>query len=247
MKILLVEDDADLLDVTAYSLRRERFDVVEASDGFEALRLWKTERPDVVILDIGLPRHDGFWVLQRIREQATTPVVMLSGRTGEKDLVRAYGLGADDYVVKPFIAKQLALRIRAIARRARAEAPTDTPQAIPVGGPRIEPEAREVVWNGEYIRLTPTEFRLFHILAMNLDHVVSTSRLLNYVWADGDGDQRSLRAHMSHLRWKLKLETRTGATIAVQPGVGYRLCSAPDAAKMLGLSGTVAKVRGPAP
>src|SRR5213592_1025326 len=114
MKILLVEDDPDLLDVTAYSLRRERFAVIEATDGAQALHRWKVDRPDLIVLDLGLPRHDGFEVLQRVREKDLTPVVVLSGRTADPDIFRAFNLGADDYVSKPFGAKQLALRIRAI-------------------------------------------------------------------------------------------------------------------------------------
>src|SRR5204862_6238871 len=93
LKILLVDDDADLLDVTAYSLRRERFAVIEASDGAQALHRWKVDRPDLVVLDLGLPRHDGFEVLQRIREKDATPILVLSGRSEEQDIIRAFAIG----------------------------------------------------------------------------------------------------------------------------------------------------------
>jgi len=137
MKILIVEDDPDLLDVTAYSLRRERFAVIEATDGVQALHRWKVDRPDLIVLDLGLPRHDGFEVLERVREKDLTPVLVLSGRGSEQDIVRAFGLGADDYVSKPFAAKQLALRIRAILRRASVEPLEQSEPTLEIGDLRI--------------------------------------------------------------------------------------------------------------
>ncbi|HTD64840.1 MAG TPA: response regulator transcription factor [Verrucomicrobiae bacterium] len=222
MKILLVEDDLDLLDVTAYSLRRERFAVIEAADGVQALHRWKVDRPDLIVLDLGLPRHDGFEVLQRIREKDSTPIVVLSGRGNEDDISRAFTIGADDFVAKPFAAKHLALRIRAILRRSSAEPAVESEPTLVLGDIRIDPEIQEVRWADADIRLTPTEFRIFHILAMHVGRIVTTSRLLAYVWGYEGGDPNALRTHISHLRTKLDLKTRDAAVVGVT-GVGYRL------------------------
>ncbi|HEY8785696.1 MAG TPA: response regulator transcription factor [Candidatus Limnocylindria bacterium] len=221
MKILLVEDDLDLLDVTAYSLRRERFAVIEATDGAQALHRWKVDRPDLMVLDLGLPRHDGFEVLQRVREKDTTPIVVLSGRGNEQDIFRAFTLGADDFVAKPFAAKHLALRIRAILRRSSAEPLEQSEPTLVLGDILVDPEVQEVRWADSYIRLTPTEFRIFHILAMHVGRIVTTSRLLAYVWGYEGGDPNALRTHISHLRTKLDLRAH-GAAISGVPGVGYR-------------------------
>ena len=221
MKILLVEDDLDLLDLTAYSLRRERFAVIEATDGAQALHRWKVDRPDLIALDLGLPRHDGFEVLQRVREKDLTPVVVLSGKTADQDIFRAFNLGADDYVSKPFSAKQLALRIRAILRRVAAEPLEQAEPNFNVGDLHIDPEVQEITWAGRYVRLTPTEFRIFHILAMHAGRTVTTSRLLAYVWGYEGGDPNTLRTHISHLRTKVQLGSH-GAAITGVPGVGYR-------------------------
>ena len=221
MKILIVEDDPDLLDVTAYSLRRERFAVIEATDGVQALHRWKVDRPDLIVLDLGLPRHDGFEVLERVREKDLTPVLVLSGRGSEQDIVRAFGLGADDYVSKPFAAKQLALRIRAILRRASVEPLEQSEPTLEIGDLRIDPEIQEVTWAGRYIRLTPIEFRIFNLLAMHAGRIVTTSRLLAYVWGYEGGDQNALRTHLSHVRTKLQLRI-FGGSITGTPGVGYR-------------------------
>src|SRR2546428_351588 len=118
-KILLVEDDADILDLTAYVLRRERYIVIEARDGAQALRRWKTDRPDIIVLDLGLPSLDGFEVLRQIREEEEeTPILVLTGRRDAKDLLRCFNLGTDDFLPKPFEFRELSVRIRAILRRA---------------------------------------------------------------------------------------------------------------------------------
>ena len=229
MKILVVEDDSDLLDVTAYSLRRERFAVIEASDGAQALHRWRFERPDLSVLDLGLPRHDGFEVLQRVREKDSTPIVVLSGRGSEQDVARAFGLGADDFVAKPFATKQLALRIRAILRRSSAEPIEQSEPMLDINDLHIDPEIQDVTWGGRYVRLTPTEFRIFHLLALHVGKIVTTSRLLAYVWGYDGGDQNALRTHISHLRTKLQFSSH-GAAIRVIPCVGYRFDFAAEGA-----------------
>jgi len=223
MRVLLVEDDLDLLNSTAYALRRERFEVIEARDGVQALHRWKVERPDLIVLDIGLPRQDGFHLLQRVRETSATPVIVVTGRTDEQNIVRAFNLGADDLVAKPIVAKLLALKIRALLRRAAPVAVEASAPPVVLGDLRIDPELQEVNWGGRYLRLTPTEFRTFHLLAANAGRTVTTSRLLAYVWGDQAGDLNALRTHISHIRAKLNLrDARIGAAIVGVLGVGYR-------------------------
>lgn len=229
MKILIVDDDPDLLDLTAYSLRRERFAVIEASDGTQALHRWKIDRPDLVVLDLGLPHHDGFEVLQRIREKDATPILVLSGRSEEQDIVRAFTIGADDYVLKPFTARQLAMRIRAILRRTGIEPLEQASPMLEIADLVIDSEIREVTWGGKRVRLTPIEFRIFHLLAMHLDRVVTSSRAFAYVWGYDGGDPNTLRTHISHLRTKLDLASHPGSAIIGVPGVGYRFRMSADA------------------
>jgi DNA-binding response OmpR family regulator len=228
VKILLVEDDADLRDVTAYSLRRERFAVIEACDGAQALHRWKIDRPDLIVLDLGLPRHDGFDVLQKVREKDSTPILVLSGKLDEQSILRAFAMGADDYVSKPFAAKQLAMRVRAILRRTGIEPLDQSQPTLDIGDLHIDPEVREITWGASYVRLTPIEFRIFHLLAMHLDRVVTSSRLFAYVWGYEGGDPSALRTHVSHLRTKVRVDEHPGAAIVGVPGVGYRFRMSSD-------------------
>ena len=221
IKILLVEDDPDILDLTAYVLRRERFVVIEANDGPQALRRWKTDRPDLVIMDIGLPGLDGFEVLRRIREEEQTPVLVITGRKDAHDILRAFNLGTDDFVPKPFEYRELIARVRAILRRAQvaqAEAPEPT---VEIDGLTLDPVAYEVTWRNECVRLTPTEFRILYLLVTNAGHVVPASRLYTYVWGSDGADANALRSHISHLRRKLEIGGASPGTISSIPAVGY--------------------------
>ena len=221
IKILLVEDDPDILDLTAYVLRRERFVVIEATDGAQALRRWKTDRPDLVIMDLGLPAMDGFEVLRRIREEDQTPILVITGRKDAHDILRCFNLGTDDFVAKPFEHRELIARARAILRRAQvaqAEAPEPPVQ---IDGLTLDPVANEVNWRNESVRLTPTEFRILYLLVTNAGHVVPASRLYTYVWGSEGADANALRSHMSHLRRKLEIGGSTPGTISSIPAVGY--------------------------
>ncbi len=121
MKALIVEDDVDLLDLMTYALRREGYEVVAAVDGKQALARWEAERPDLVLLDASLPGLNGFEVCRRIRQEGQTPIIMLTARNQEEDVVRGFNLGADDYVTKPFSVKQLGVRMKAVLRRSQAD------------------------------------------------------------------------------------------------------------------------------
>jgi DNA-binding response OmpR family regulator len=221
IKILLVEDEPDMLDLTAYVLRRERFVVAEAADGAAALRRWKADRPDIVVLDLGLPSVDGFEVLRKIREESETPVLILTARPKGPDLARAFNLGTDDFLAKPFEFRELIARIRAILRRAKTGQQEVREPKVDANGLLLDPEAYEVTWRSQFCRLTPTEFRILYLLVTNAGHVVSANRLYTYVWGADGGDANALRSHISHLRHKLEVGGQTPGTITSVPAVGY--------------------------
>ena len=221
IKILLVEDDPDMLDLTAYVLRRERFVVVEAADGQQALRRWKVDRPDVVVMDLGLPGVDGFDVLRQIRAESETPILIVTARKDVHDILRAFNLGTDAFIPKPFEFRVLIAHIRAILRRAKHTEEEVREPRVDVNGLTLDPETYEVTWQQHYCRLTPTEFRILYLLATNSGHVVSANRLYTYVWGSDGGDANALRSHMSHLRQKLDLDGASPGTISAVPAVGY--------------------------
>jgi DNA-binding response OmpR family regulator len=222
MKILLVDDDADLLDVLTYALRREGFNVITASDGNHALRRWEADQPDLVVLDVGLPRRNGFEVCRAIRQNSSTPVILLTGLTSEEHVLSGFRLGADDYVTKPFSAKQLAMRIRAVARRALNKSEQPSERELRVGELMLDVESHEVTWRDQTVRLTPIEFRLMYMLASNHGRVVSGSRLVEYIWGYDAMDVSPLRTHVCHIRKKLQFERGGPIDIRAVPGVGYR-------------------------
>lgn len=221
MKILLVDDDTDLLDVTAYALRREGFNVIVATDGTQALRRWQSDEPDLVLLDVGMPRMSGLEVCRKIRQVSPTPVIMLTAAGDEEHVVQGFRHGADDYVTKPFSPKQLALRIRAVMRRSSGQPVTETERVLQVGEFTLDLEAHQVTKSGEVIQLTPLEFRIFHMLAINEGRVVTFARLVEYGWGYDGGEPAMLKTHISHLRKKLKLEPGHPGYIQVLHGVGY--------------------------
>ena len=135
MKVLIVEDDADLVDVTTYALRREGYTVVSARDGERAIERWEAENPDIILLDGTLPKLDGFEVCRRIRREAQTPIIMLTARNQEEDVVRGFNLGADDYVTKPFSVKQLGVRMKAGRRRSQPDPYRQAGRRPPAGHP----------------------------------------------------------------------------------------------------------------
>lgn len=231
MKILLVDDDRDLLDVTSYALRREGFNVIVATDGIEALRRWKNDLPDLVVLDVGLPRLNGFEVCRKIREANETPVILLTGLSDENSVIHGFKVGADDYVTKPFSARQLAMRIRAVLRRGAPGAAAERLEEIRVGDLMLDVEAHEVHRGALTVRLTPIEFRLLYLLAVNAGRVVSRNRLVEYAWGYDEGDASLLKTHMTHIRKKLRLPKQGAGAITAVHGVGYRLNRETSSAK----------------
>ena len=223
MKVLVVDDDVDLLDLITYALRREGYTVLAAVDGAQALHRWESENPDIILLDVSLPKVNGFEVCRRIREDSETPIILLTARDEEEDIVRGLQLGADDYITKPFSAKQLSARMKAVLRRCRSDSYHQVASELRVGDMVLDLQSHETIKAGQPIQLTPLEFRLTFMLAMNPNRVIPYSRLVEYAWGYESGDANLLKTHICHIREKLDmpLESKTG--IKAVPGVGYRL------------------------
>jgi DNA-binding response OmpR family regulator len=230
MKALIVDDDRVLADVLAFTLRREGFQVIQAFDGESALERWAEDRPDLVVLDVNLPRLDGFAVCQRIRERSDTPILLLTVRGEEDDIVTGLELGADDYITKPFSPRQLVARAQAVLRRAgRATAPA----VRRVGPLALDPGWRELrADRGETVSLTPLESRLLDYLMLNAGHVLTADAIIDHVWGSEGGDRDMLRQLVRRLRGKLaqaygtkdrELDPARHACIETVPGLGYGL------------------------
>lgn len=221
LKVLLVESDLDQLDITAHMLRRERFAVIEASQGSHALSRFRADRPDLVIVNLSLPSPGALELLREIRSEGQTPVLVVTEEPNREVTFRCFELGADDLITKPYVFRELTLRMRAILRRAPVARPDDTEPRLQVGDLRLDPEVHEVERGSHVVRLTPTEFRIFYALVKNAEHVVPASRLFTYVWGGGGGAPSSLRSHICHLRKKLGLDGGAAGSIASVPAVGY--------------------------
>jgi DNA-binding response OmpR family regulator len=222
VKVLLADDDLDILDVTAYALGREGFVVSLATDGSQALQAWEEAAPDVIVLDARMPKLNGFDVLRTIRERDETPIVMLTARSDEDDIIRGLMLGADDYLTKPFSPRQLAARLHAATRRARVSARQPASE-IEAGGMRLDVESHQVQRDDRVVMTTPREFQILHTLMLNAGRIVPTSRLIERVWGFDGGDAHMLKTHISNLRKKLGLVSGEPGFIRGVPSVDYIL------------------------
>ncbi len=232
MKILIVDDDPDLLEAVGLGLQLQwqGVEIVTATDGERALDVFFDELPDVVLLDVGLPRLDGFEVLRRIREVSDTPVLMLTARGEELDKVRGLEIGADDYVTKPFSPLELLARIKAILRRSELPPPVRATPSFAVGDLAINFDSHEVLKGGERVPLTATEYRLLFQLVRNAGHVVPREALLARVWGDEYRDQLDyLKVYVSRLRGKLEDDPDRPRYILTERGLGYRFARTPAA------------------
>lgn len=221
MKILVVDDDLELSNLISFALRQAGYLAVQAADGAQALHVWEREQPDLVILDVNMPKLGGFEVLQRIRAQSATPVMLLTVRASEEDQVQGLDLGADDYLAKPFSPRTLLARVRALLRRAgleRAAPPT-------TGDMQIDTEQQIVhVGDGAPVRLTNLEFRLLQYLLANAEHTVPFDRLTNHVWGYRSvGDRQLLKQLVHRLRQKIEGNPAEPRYIVTVPNVGYML------------------------
>jgi DNA-binding response OmpR family regulator len=226
-KILVVDDDTDVVDITTYALRRKGYTVVAAFDGQQALQRWKSEEPDLVLLDVTMPKGNGFDICKTIRDHSTTPVIMLTARDSEDDVVRGFQLGADDYLSKPYSPRQLLARIEAVLRRSRGQLQsTLAEEDVPVGLMSLNLQTHDLVDEASDQRqhLTPLEFRILSALAPNRGRVVSTESLVEKCWGDrGGGDPSMLKSHVCHLRRKIGVGPGQPGYIKGIPGLGYTL------------------------
>lgn len=220
MKVLVADDDADLRDLIAFTLGQAGYLVIKAGDGPTALKRFEEEGPDLIVLDINMPGLSGFQVCEAIRRRSRVPVMMLTVRGEEEDLVRALGLGADDYLNKPFSPRTLLARIKALLRRAGVEshAPLST------GRVALDLEEYTVSIGGAApVRLTKLELRLLQMLLANGGHVVSSDRLLQQVWGHrSDGDRQLLKQLVHRLRQKIEADP-TAPTLLLTAAAGYKL------------------------
>jgi DNA-binding response OmpR family regulator len=226
VKILTVDDDADLLALVGFALTQAGYAVVKAADAPEALRVFDAEAPDLVILDINLPSGSGFDVCRAIRQRARTPVMMLTVRGEETDLVKALELGADDYLTKPFSPRTLLARVKALLRRAGMEAGGP----MTAGALSLDLEGLALrIGDVQPLRLTKLEARLLQILMANAGHVVGTERLLVHVWGRrGSGDRQLLKQLVHRLRHKIEADPATPRYLTTESGAGYRLTAGDD-------------------
>jgi two-component system KDP operon response regulator KdpE len=222
--ILVVDDEPRMTRFIRMNLELEGYHVIEARDGIQALDRVRTELPDPVILDVMMPEMDGFETLRMLREISNVPVIMLTVRDEEEDKVRGLELGADDYVTKPFSARELAIRVKAVLRR--AQGPAGPEESILEIDDRlsIDFNKREVIVEGEHIHLRPTEFRLLYHLVENAGWVVPHETLLSKVWGYeyGEDEIQNLRLYISYLRKKIEPDPSNPRYIFTEIGTGYR-------------------------
>jgi two-component system, OmpR family, response regulator RegX3 len=222
--ILVVDDEPSYRDALAVSLRREGFLVQVASDGFEALERFDTYRPELVLLDVMLPRMSGIDVCRELRARSRVPIIMVTARDAEIDTVVGLEVGADDYVTKPFRLRELVARIRAALRRApRPEAEEQAAEAIEVGDVRLDPERHEVYVRDEAVQLALKEFDLLELLLANAGRVLTRDVLMDRVWGlSYVGDTKTLDVHIKRLRAKIETDPGSPTRITTIRGLGYR-------------------------
>jgi two-component system response regulator RegX3 len=225
--ILLVEDETSITEPLAEALRSEGFDTEVAGTVAQALELARRD-PDLVLLDVMLPDGSGLDVCRELRSRSQVPIIMLTARGEESDRIVGLELGADDYVVKPFSAREVVARIRAVLRRADAPEPTED-GPIEIGGLRLDPSRREALLAGEALELSRKEFDLLHLLMRNAGSVVSRERLIDEVWdPNWFGSTKTLDVHVSGIRRKLSDDPSRPRYLHTVRGVGFRFSGADE-------------------
>lgn len=226
MKILVVDDDRVVADLVAFTVRRAGYEAIMASDAASTLRRWAEDRPDLIILDINLPGtahlKDGFAICKHIRSQADVPIILLTVRGEENDIVRGLEAGADDYVLKPFSPRQLVARVQAVLRRGRGVDGSHPTAKLSIDGLDFNPKLREVsLADGTTKSLTSLESRLLEHLMLNAGHILTTDDLISDVWGAGGGNSEMLRQLVRRLRAKIENDPTKPYYIQNLPGLGY--------------------------
>ncbi|NOZ29884.1 MAG: response regulator transcription factor [Chloroflexi bacterium] len=229
-KVLVVEDEPILVETLTYNLRRQGYEVLTAMDGLSALNLARQERPDLIVLDLMLPKLDGLEVCRILRQEMSIPILMLTARADEVDRVVGLEMGADDYLTKPFSMRELLARVKALLRRVRmdresmeAMAQTGRQETLNLGDLIIDLQRREVRRQGALLHLKPKEYDLLVFLARNSGVVLSRDLILERVWGwDYDGGSRTVDVHIRWLREKIEPDPAHPTRIVTVRGIGYR-------------------------
>jgi two-component system KDP operon response regulator KdpE len=219
LRVLIVDDEIAIRRFLRVALNGQGFIITEAANGHDAIQALTTERPDLVILDLGLPDMDGVEVTRRLREWSQVPVIILSVREQEVDKISALDAGADDYLTKPFGMGELLARIRTILRR---QVGSSEP-VFNLGGLKIDLANRLVTVDGRAVQLTPTEYDILRALAIPAGKVLTNRQLIRQVWGEGYDDLHTLRVNISNLRHKIEPDPSRPTYIHTESGVGYRL------------------------
>jgi two-component system KDP operon response regulator KdpE len=223
LKVLVIDDEPQVRRFLRSSLPPEDYHLLEAATGSEGLSMAASRRPDIILLDLGLPDIDGIEVTRRLREWATTPIIVLSARGQDEDKVAALDAGADDYLTKPFSLAELLARIRVAGRHAGMRA-DKSDSALVFGELKVDLANRVVTLGGTEIRLTPIEYKLLTTLARKAGRVLTYQQLLKDVWGPRYATQKQyLHVYMGHLRNKLERDPARPRFLVTEPGVGYRL------------------------
>lgn len=225
MKVLVVDDDRVLAEIMSFTLQRAGYEVIEVHDGQTALRRWREEDPDLIILDVNLPDMDGFAITRRIREQSDTPIILLTVRKEEDDIVHGLEIGADDYVTKPYSPRQLVARVQAVLRRGSGGSSRETRQTKrQVGDLELDRSRREVrVGEQEPLTLSPLEVELLDYLMVNAGRVLTAEAISDYVWGPKGATRSMLRQLVHRLRHKIEPDPSDPIYIETVQGIGYEL------------------------
>ena len=223
--VLLVEDEHSFVEALTVGLKREGFRVQVAQDGAEALEMFDVVRPDLVLLDVMLPKISGIDVCRELRRRSQVPIIMVTAKGSEIDTVVGLEVGADDYVTKPYRLRELVARMRAVLRRRSADltTPSGSGDVLEVGDVKLDPERHEVEVRGSQVRLPLKEFELLEILLANAGRVLPRETLIDRVWgADYVGDTKTLDVHIKRLRAKIEENPSAPTRITTIRGLGYR-------------------------
>lgn len=222
--ILAVDDEPRVLKLLKANLESSGYNVLTASDGEQAVQIVESELPDLVILDLMLPKMDGYAVCRHVREFSAVPIIMLTARSAQVDLIHGFEVGADDYLTKPFSVTELLMRVQAVLRRSKWPEEIMSRQGFKTGPIQIDFAQHRVTVDAEPVKLTPTEYRLLAYLASNANRVILHRELLRAVWGPEYGEETEyLRVYMRYLRQKLEPEPSDPRYLLTQPGAGYML------------------------
>jgi DNA-binding response OmpR family regulator len=230
--ILTADDDPQILRLVSRNLELDGYDIVTATDGAQALERFETQRFDLGILDVMMPRLDGFTVLMRVREFSSVPIIMVTARGQDQDKIHGLDLGADDYLAKPFSVEELLARVRSVLRRSQFSATSSDGQNVhPIvtfGDLSIDFAQHRVIVTGQEVELTPIEYRILAYLAQNAGRVITQDLLLEHVWGEEYvGESHLLQVNMNRLRHKIEQDPARPRYLLTKTGVGYRLIAQP--------------------